>query len=965
MRCDGRENLEDELSEPGRRQELLERAAELRRLGEALESARGGAGAVIVIEGAAGIGKTALLSAARELAAGMQLQVLSARGRELEQEFAFGVARQLFEGPLARADDQRRAALLAGVAGVAAPLFEPEAAGRSERGASGRPPPDLSFTLTHGLYWLTANLADSGPLMIALDDAHYADAPSLQFIAYLGARCPELPVLIALTARSGEPSEVDALLAAIRADSETTLVEPATLSEAAVSALVRLRLGADAAPGFCAACGRVSAGNPFLLGELLAELDAEHVDPSARNVGHVDRVSPAAVSRAVLARLARLGADAAALARAAAILEKAPLQQIADLAELTADRARTAADALLAAQILTAAPLAFVHPLLRRAVYEQIPPAARADSHRRAALLLAQSGAPSTVVGAHLLRASPSGQAAVVGLLRRAAGDALAGGDPQTAAGLLRRALSEPPAADQRAAVLAELGGAEALAREPTAAEHLEEALELTIDPAARVRIACTLGDLLVWVRGDSLRAHAMLTRTLAELGDAAPPQLRAPLETVRSATASIDVRLVGEIEPRLDELHALARAAGPIGRELKIFEACWQAQRGPYDGPWRDLLDEGLDEGAFIAEHTSASPMIGYASIVLVLADELDRADALLADVRAEARARGSIHAHLVALAWGSFLALRRGELRSAAGDARAALELARGLGAMWAVTWMVACLAEALYGRGELEEAAAVIDQSGLQLVLGTSAALHALLARGRIKMGLGDRAGAVADLRLAGETVIVNNPSFVPWRSVLAVALAGADPVEARTLAEAELARARQIGQPRGVGVALRALATARGGGPDVIPLLEESVTILRDSPAMLELARSLLELGAAGRRAGARAAAREPLREALALAQRCGADGVAETARQELLASGAKPRRESVSGPDALTPSERRVAELAASGLANREIAQALFVTTKTVGTHLAHIYQKLDLGGPSARALLEEKIRGAT
>ncbi len=119
---------------------------------------------------------------------------------------------------------------------------------------------------------------------------------------------------------------------------------------------------------------------------------------------------------------------------------------------------------------------------------------------------------------------------------------------------------------------------------------------------------------------------------------------------------------------------------------------------------------------------------------------------------------------------------------------------------------------------------------------------------------------------------------------------------------------------------------------------------------------------MALGGALRRSGQRAAARKPLREALALAQRCEAGTLAEPAHQELVVSGARPRREVLAGPDALTPSERRVAEMAASGMQNREIAQALFVTTKTVGTHLAHIYQKLDLSGQQARDLLADRLR---
>jgi DNA-binding CsgD family transcriptional regulator len=207
-----------------------------------------------------------------------------------------------------------------------------------------------------------------------------------------------------------------------------------------------------------------------------------------------------------------------------------------------------------------------------------------------------------------------------------------------------------------------------------------------------------------------------------------------------------------------------------------------------------------------------------------------------------------------------------------------------------------------------------------------------------------------------------VIVNNPSYVPWRSALALALAlsGDDPEEARLLAEGELLRARELGQPRGIGVALRAGGILAGGGSG-IALLTEAVQALRASPAALELARALCDLGAARRRAGQRTAAREPLREALELAQRCGAAPLAQRAREELLATGAHPRRERLSGPQALTPSERRVAEMAAGRFTNRQIAEALFVTAKTVGTHLGHIYRKLDLDGPHAREQIGQRL----
>jgi DNA-binding NarL/FixJ family response regulator len=157
----------------------------------------------------------------------------------------------------------------------------------------------------------------------------------------------------------------------------------------------------------------------------------------------------------------------------------------------------------------------------------------------------------------------------------------------------------------------------------------------------------------------------------------------------------------------------------------------------------------------------------------------------------------------------------------------------------------------------------------------------------------------------------------------------------------LAAEDVARARSFGDPRPLGIALRAAGSS-----------EASVSVLRDSPARLELALSLLEHGAAQRRAGPRAAARDPLRAAVDVAAECGATAVAARAHDELVAAGARPRRDPVESRSRLTASEARVARMAADGLTNREIAQALFVTEKTVEVHLTSTYRKLDIGSRS-------------
>jgi DNA-binding CsgD family transcriptional regulator len=202
---------------------------------------------------------------------------------------------------------------------------------------------------------------------------------------------------------------------------------------------------------------------------------------------------------------------------------------------------------------------------------------------------------------------------------------------------------------------------------------------------------------------------------------------------------------------------------------------------------------------------------------------------------------------------------------------------------------------------------------------------------------------------------ESVGHRNPAFMAWRSPAALALLQlGEQHEARSLAREELELARAWGAPRAIGAALRAAGLIEGGEHG-LALLEEAVQTVADSPAKLEHAKARTELGSALRRANRRSQAREHLRHAVELATICGATHLAARAERELLATGARPRRIALSGVESLTPSERRVAELAASGPTNREIAQALFVTQRTIEVHLTSIYRKLGISSRSQLA----------
>src|SRR4051794_37752405 len=370
---------------------LLERDGELAIAEELLNAAAASDGAMLVLEGAAGVGKTRLL---REIAARARrdaFTVLGARGSELERGFAFGVLRQALEPAVAAREEL--------LAGAAAPA-------RVALGAAeGRP--DDPFATLNGLFWLLAALAEHNQLVLALDDVHWADEPSLRFLAFVLGRVESLPVLIVATCRPAAEPLVSAVAAG------ATTLRLAALSEAAVRVLVAERLRGPPADGFVRACLATSGGNAFLLVELLRALAADGVRSSAQNARRVGEVSPENIARSVSARLQALGDGATRTARALAALgDGCALALAAEVAGLTEAEAAAHTEALAAAGLLAGErPLRFAHPLLRTAVESAIAPGERLELHRAAASLLAAAGAPAERIALHLLETEPAGSA--------------------------------------------------------------------------------------------------------------------------------------------------------------------------------------------------------------------------------------------------------------------------------------------------------------------------------------------------------------------------------------------------------------------------------------------------------------------------------------------------------------------------------------------------------------------------
>jgi DNA-binding CsgD family transcriptional regulator len=919
---------------------LLERDRELLLLDDAIRSAIAGQGRALVIEGPAGIGKTSLLVEARRRAELAGMAAAAGQGAFLETEFGFGVARQLFEPVIADADSQWRARLLEGAASLSAPVVAP---GATPDGRIGE-----QTAIVHGLYWLMANLAEKRPLVIAVDDLQWSDGQSLQFLAYLSRRLDGLTVLLVVAVRTGDPQVDPSVIAELLSIPSVQVVRPRPLSIEAVRVLVERRLG-PADERFLTACRTASGGVPFLLEELAGVLRADGVRPSRESANLVERSGPQTVARTTMLRLAHLGPAAAAVARATSVLgRQARLDRVAAVAELGDHATREAVDALIAMEVLAPGwPVRFVHPLVHQAIYADLQPTARAAAHRRVAHILTSEKATVDEIATHLLHSEPLGEDAVVEVLRTAAQQALARGTPHSAVAYLRRALAEGSTTTDRRILVHELGKAEAVAGDPNAALDLTEAAALTTDPVIRARI---LYELATW---HALSGHwddfATLVRdALTELGDR-DPDLAAHIETARGAAEFYDPRHAHAFEQRLPQLLTVIEERPIAGRGLALQVAAMKTSRGMDRSHVFQLVARGLDEGRFLRDVGSESPLIAHAAGALITLDALDEASQVVEDMWDDAVRRGSVVGMAAASIYRAWLNSQRGMLRDAEADLCLGIELCvEHRLAFWLPT-AFQCGVDVLLERPQADDAAQLAESTALPASLArTISGAFILAVRGRLRLDRGQHAEAVADLRAAGRIALgvrVANPLWILWRSPLALALPRDARSEAQALLAEELAWARRMQLARCEGIALRAAGCIEGGERG-IELLAESFDVLEHTRAALERARTLVELGAALRRANQRVAAREHLEQGLEAAHRCAAERLATRAEHELRAAGARPRRRAVTGPDALTASEARVARMAAEGMSNRKIAQSLFVTAKTVENQLGAAYRKL-------------------
>ncbi|MFH8442319.1 AAA family ATPase [Streptomyces sp. NPDC018026] len=582
----------------------------------------------------------------------------------------------------------------------------------------------------------------------------------------------------------------------------------------------------------------------------------------------------------------------------------------------------------------------YAHPLLRDAVLTGWPRPRREAVHRSAAEAMLRRGDRVEAVARHLLRTPAVGLSWALRVLRDAVTVAVHDARPADAVGYLRRALDEPVSDDLRQRLLTELGSLEyASADTPAAIARLAEAQHLPAEPRNRVRTAVALGTALAG-RGEIRTAMEVLRRTEGRLSG--HPGLARTVQTATALLSDADLATRQEVYRWLCETGRVSpELVGTAGQALLVRYAATAALISADEAMVRvrDLLAQPTDP---LAEPF----LLGTAAAVAQWADELDEAERLVE--------RGLAGQHPALLHPMQHALLNtRADIVAARGDHARLLALAadRGPGPGSGPGNRDAHALMALVHTGRTDEALHYAARFDLREVPENWELNRYLYARGVLRAATGDPAGALHDFlecgrRQAAREVI--SPVVTPWRTAVAecrLALGGGP--EALALATEELRLARVWNTPRTVGRALRVLGTATGGRRG-LELAEEAVRTLRDAPADtdMELIPALLAQGRQLLGAGERGRARARLREAAELAERKGALRWLTLAGQALREGGARGPVASRTGAGALTGSERRIAELAADGRTNTEIADLLHLARRTVETHLTSTYRKL-------------------
>ena len=895
---------------------LVERASELAILGDIVQSSTGCA----VIEGQSGIGKTALMSQALT-AAPQHTMVRLARASPLEQGLSGGVILQLLSSVVDAKDDL----MFDGAAHGARALFDPQ----------GRTLPE-GLALFHALHSLCVNLSRDRRLVLALDDAQWADRLSLEFLAYLIRRVEDLPIAVILALHAGESAVTDRFVMDICDIPQVQRIRPAALTKVGASEVVTLAMGEPQPDHLVELWWERSGGVPLFLLELARQFALG-----------VDTTAPDSVVRLVQSRLDRLPAAARQVAVSLSVLGASASQiEIAQLSEMDPHVVLEHLDHLDRGELVTAESCSFAHPVLGEAVLAAVPSGELSLLRIRAARIVHRD-APSRAA-AQLAALGPSvhtGETWAASTLYAASTEALERGSRAEAVGYLLRALGEPANKSLRFRILLELGRLRAPLREREALSHFDQATRLAGSPLDRARTALLHGEALFHF-GELERCSRVCLAAVSELGDA-HRELALQLHSMAFNADGVTGSRRDRAAAFLDEV---AEAASPGQRAVLTHVVADAAARGSWTAvKVREMGRRALAGGALLADVGAASPTYIFCGTALAWADEFRT----VIDLTERGLEIGERSGSRMAIAYSSALhagvLLRSGRLEDAEESATRVVEeladadpMAYGI----SVGWLIDSVRE----QGRVEDARKALRNSGLDgplPPLGTVAFL--MLARGNLYLAEGDAAAAEREFAEVGdiaEESLYLNPAALAWRSGRALAcLALGRREDAMRWALSEVALARDFGAGRALAISLFAQARCEESVAKRDSMLQESANAAHDAGARLEEARALVELGRIQAVAND-PRARETLEEAMDLADQCGAKSLWDSAKEAVLLTGARPRRRRNRGPESLTRQERKVSSLAAAGKLNREIADDLCISIGTVETHLTNSYKKL-------------------
>jgi DNA-binding CsgD family transcriptional regulator len=943
-----------------RTQELIARGSEQAAIERALDLARRDRGTTIVVEAADGIGKTSLLRRARAAGRERGFSVLAASGRELQRDLPFGLVRRLVR----RQVSQHDAAARWGLGSAWSPLED-----RLDPSTGAGPESQFGiYAILQELHREFVDLAGRRPLLIVIDDAHWGDLPSLQFVGLLSRRAVELPLVVVLATAEQERWRITDQFAQMGAAPEACL-RLGPLSAGATRELVRAGAWADASEEVCAACHAATRGNPSFLVALLDELVRGQSGLTPPTVEEIDRATPDNVLRTAMARIARVSGEAVALARAVAVLgDESEMRDAAALASIKERDAREAADALTRADIFRSGGLlAFVHPIVRSAIYSDLSPETGSQMHARAARLLAAGHAAPDRIAAQLLRSPPTGERWALESLRQAAQGAIRQGRTETAAVYLRRALAGTLDAEVRADLLRSLGAAEARTALLVSINRFYEALSLLRSRGGnlkrRIEIAQLLSSSLL-ISGRGRKALKVLEDAIVELGDA-DAALRVELEADLAATAELYPDSTRSTEGRLRRLGGEHGPSIEMSAQRRLF-AVLSSRRMNSSGSADEAVElavRALADRQLLADATGPVPLY-LAGTVLDLAGHPRDAEQLFSEVIEQASMDGLQVAYSLGSIGRARARFHFGALEKASADARRALDASpcSGVGEELSLAWRIQIAIE----QRDLDVCDQELAQRGLDGVLpDTATANQLLLARGCLRLAQGRPRDALADLTDAGQRAKAwGRPIRLEWTNPAAIAhFRIGDRERASVLARESLELATEWKAPRQLGAALATVGQIEGGARGVAHL-QRAVDVLRASDAHLEHARALLTLGrllCSTERPGEGCRVLHSGRE---LASACGAIALVEAGDAELTAAGVRTDIQCPGGrSETLTARERRVAEMASNGLSNPDIAQRLFLSRKTVEAHLGNSYRKLGIGGRRQLAVALEPTAG--